>query len=157
MTKLRPPLTVEDAINRVIGDMTIDAAAAATGRSPHYLRALSDPDKREQLTVVDLIKLDTAHSEAGGAGAPLYETVGRILKATTATYFSDASAIAAILPEVLREDADAHIALAAAMLPGASDRQLLDTLRELEESHIKTGEALVIVRGAIANRATKPP
>lgn len=157
MTKLRDPLTIEDALDRAIGDMTIAVASDATGRKPAYLRALSDPDKREQLTVIDAIKLDVAHHEAGGAGAPIYETIGRILKATCATYFSDAAAIGRILPDVIREGAEANIALFAATAPSASDRQLRETLRELQESHSKTGEAIALVLGVIANREAVPP
>ena len=60
MTKVRPPVSIENTLYRVLGELGIDKAAEVTGRTKDYLRALSDHDKREQLTVRDLISLDLA-------------------------------------------------------------------------------------------------
>ena len=158
MTKARPPLSIENALHKVIGELSIEYAAEVTGRQAHYLRALTDPDKeREQLTVRDMIKLDLAHREAGLVGAPLFETVARILKAADAEIFSDAHQLAKIAARVIREGGDAHVALFSASRPGVTDKQLQSTLRELEESHAETATAIAAVSSILQNRHAQPP
>ena len=157
MTKLRPPLSIENALMKVLGSITIEVAANVTGRKEHYLRDLTDPDKRAQLTVIDAIKLDLAHRLAGQPGAPLYETIGLILRSTDAEIFSDAVQLGNVAVRVIREGGEAHAALCAASRPGASLAQLQDTLREIEESIGEHAKAVAHLQAMIQHRTQQPP
>jgi len=157
MTKVRPPLSIENTLFKIFGALEIENAAAATGRTTHYLRNLADPAKREKLTVVDQIKLDLAWRQKGRAGAPLYEQVGRIMKAADAEIFSDSDAIGEIAKRVIREGSEAHIALFSVSRPGATDAQLLNAMREVEESASVSQEALAIIKSVIDQRVSQPP
>ena len=68
MTKQREAVTVENTLYRVLGTLTIERAAEVTGRAESYLRALSDPDKRDRLTIEDAIKLDLEYRAGGREG-----------------------------------------------------------------------------------------
>lgn len=157
MTKVRPPLSIENTLFKIFGALEIEHASEVTGRSPHYLRNLADPAKREKLTVVDQIKLDLAWRQKGRAGAPLYEQIGRILKAADAEIFSDSDAIGDIAARVIREGSEAHIALFSISRPGASDAQLLHALREVEESASVSQEALAVIKSVLEHRLPQPP
>lgn len=157
MTKTRAPVSIENALFKVLGQLGIEECCEVTARKAHYLRALADPDKREQLTVTDAIKLDLAHLRSGGGGAPIYETIALIIKAAHGELFRDAETIARQAQAVIREGGDAHVALFEAAQPSASDATLRNSLRELEESHIETGKAIALVGGILAARAAQPP
>lgn len=157
MTKLRPPLSIEDALHKVFGALTLEVVAELTGRAPAYLRDLTDPDKSPHLLVRDLIKLDLGHRQAGHAGAPLYETLGLILKAADAEIFSDAAALGQIAVRVIKEGGEANVALYAATRPGVTTQQLQQTQRELVQSAQEHAEAIAAVGCMIEQRRARPP
>lgn len=156
MTKRRAPVTIDDALYRVLGTLSVEHCASVTGRKPHYLRALADPDKREQLTVLDLVKLDSENIRLGN-GAPLFETVGHILKSVQAEIFADQLAIGDIAAELLKEHADAHQALFASVRPGATRVEFERALRELVEAEQISQRAIVVLRAAIDRLSAEPP
>ncbi len=159
MTKVRPPLSIENALYKVLGALGIEAACEATERKAAYLRNLSDPDKREQLTVADAIKLDLAHRQKGYGDAPIYETIGLIMKAADAELFSDSAAIGRVALDVIREGGQAHAALVQASFPGATPRDYDETLRELEESAAVIAKAITLVACIRSNQTapSQPP
>lgn len=156
MTKLRQPLTVEDALDKVIGALTMAGAVEATGRTAGYLRMLSDPDQRAQLTVIDMIKLDTAHMRAGLPGMPIFETVATILHAAQPELFSNAYAISRVTVDVVKEGSDAHVALIEASLPGADSRTLKKALKETVESIEANNRAVAVIQSLIAHEQQPP-
>lgn len=152
MTKLREPVSMENALYLVLGSITIERAAEVTGREPHYLRAAADPDKDQQLTARDLELLDLEAHAQHGRGFPLYEALGRRLDCARADRFVDEAAIARSLIELLRENGEATAAMAAVTLPSNNSIEALTTaLRELEQSDAATGAAIAIVRQALAH------
>lgn len=157
MTKVRPPLSIENTLFKVFGALEIEHASEVTGRTPHYLRNLADPAKREKLTVVDQIKLDLAWRQKGRPGAPLYEQIGRIMKAADAEIFSDSDAIGDIARRVIKEGSEAHLALFAASRPAATEAELLSALREVEESTSVSQQALAVIKSVIAHKVAQPP
>lgn len=161
MTKRRAPLTVENALFRVLGELTVERAAEVTGRAPAYLRAIADPDRREQLTVIDLLALDSEAIRCGH-GAPLFETVGALLKSVQSEVFADELAIADVLGELLKEDAEAHQALCRAMRPGAPFGSVEAALVELEQSAHAHQRGMTVLRAIVEQRGiqrtqTGPP
>jgi hypothetical protein len=157
MTKLRPPVSIENTLYFVLGELTIERAAAVTTRSIGYLRALSDPDKRERLTVEDAIKLDLAYIAAGGSGRPFHETMGLLVEAASATRFSDAAAIGRHEVEVARENGEACAALFEASVDPTDIGTLERALRESEDSHRAAGAAIATIRDQLARARDGPP
>lgn len=133
MTKVREPVTMENTLFRVLGKLTIERAAEVTGRSESYLRALTDPDKREQLTVRDLSALDLECAAAGDASNPLYTTLGLLMDADRAERFADAAAIGRHAVDTAREGSEAVVALFEAALDPGNQPKLDRALRESED------------------------
>lgn len=156
MTKLRQPLTVEDALYKVLGALTMSGAVEATGRTAGYLRMLSDPDQRAQLTVIDMIKLDVSHMRAGFPGMPIFEAVATILHAAQPELFSNAYAISRVTCDVVKEGGDAHVALIEASLPGADSRTLKKALKETVESIEANHRAVAVIQSLIAHEQQPP-
>lgn len=135
MTKLRSAFTVENALFRVLGAITIERAAEVTGRDTHYLRSMSDPDSRYRLSVDDAIKLDLEYrSTANCEGMPIYEAYGRLLELAAAERFSDAEKIRSAAADVIREGGEAHVALVCAAAPNATPEARRHAAREVEEA-----------------------
>lgn len=156
MTVPKPPLTVEEALDRVIGLLTMPAAVEATGRKASYLRALSHPRKREKLTVIDMIKLDVAHMKAGLPGAPIFETVATILQAAQPALFSSAYEISRMTIDVVKEDAESQVALIEASLPGADRKTMLRALKEAVDSLSARHRAVAVIK-SIVEQTEQPP
>ncbi len=156
MTKVRAPITVENALFRVLGEIGIEVAAQITNRGTDYLRALSDPDRRERLTIEDAIKLDLQYREGGGLGFPIYETYGRIVEAMASERFADAAAIGKVTVRHAKEAGEATAALVAAAQPGADRAVLEAALRELEQADDATAESIATVRQALARARDAP-
>lgn len=71
MTKIREPGSEHAAIVETLALLTVEDAAAATGKSGSHLRACGDPDDdRHRLSFADAVKLAEACA-AAGEGAPL--------------------------------------------------------------------------------------
>lgn len=157
MTKLRDPGTIEDAANRVIGKVTMAKAVEATGRSADYLRALTDQDKRYNLTVVDAVALDIAHIAAGGEGAPIYETYGVQMRAAHAERFSDGYRFAKLVTKVVKEFGEAGAALVAACLPGSDEDDDREAAKESQEALEALQEAIIFLRNRRTADAQAPP
>ncbi len=156
MTVTRDPMTVEEALDRVIGSLTMRGAVEATGRQEHYLRALSHPRKREKLTVIDLLKLDIAHLHKDGT-TPIFDTVATILRSTQAEMFADEAQLAALSITMLRENSEAEIAVIEATRPDASPGAWDRAEKELSEALPMMTRVLAFVRRKRESRATGPP
>ncbi len=157
MTIERPPVSIENSLHLAIGELSIEHAAEVTGRKLNYLRDLTHPDKRAQLTVRDLELLDQAHHEKHGKGFPLFEALGRRLGTARGERFADAAAIGQHAATIAKEEGEAVSALVEAAMSAARDpKKLRDALRQTEDIHRAAGEALVTIRSAIANLAEPP-
>jgi hypothetical protein len=133
MTKERAPASMEDALLLVLGELKIDQAAELLGHSAGHLRAVTDPDKREQLCVRDLEKLDLEHHARFRRGFPLYEALGRRLATAKAERFADAAEIGRHGARLARENGEAVNALLEAALM-AGDRKLIEeAVRQTED------------------------
>jgi hypothetical protein len=142
VTKRRAPLTYEDALNRVIGAIGMDAAAAATGRTPDYLRALTDPDKRYTLTIEDAEKLDLAYTADGNPGAPIFDTYATRLRIAHREAFADHFALVERIAHFIKEGGEASYAMIRASLPGSGPVEHRDAVRETQEV-VEAANALI--------------
>jgi hypothetical protein len=134
MTKIRDAVTIENTLYRVLGEIFIERAAEVTGRSTSYLRSLTDPDKRERLTIEDAIALDLEYRETGREGYPLLDTYTRIVEAAAEAKFAESHATGRLTYDFVKEAGEASCALIAAQLPGATLKTLETALHEVEQA-----------------------
>lgn len=157
MTKVREPVSIENTLMAVIGRMTIERAAEVTGRKPHYLLALTDPEKKDAvLNVVDLEALDLEAHAQWGEGFPLFEALGRRLDSSKAERFADQAAIAEIACRHAKEAGEASAAMIRASM-SSDPRVIRNALREAEESDAATDAAVAILREALRRAEEGPP
>jgi len=158
MTKLRPPVSIENTLHRVLGELGAERAAEVTGRARSYLNDACDPDKPQLLTVRDAIALDLACVEAGDPTFPLYETYGLLLRAATAERHADALAIGRHAAAVAKESGEATAALVSAALAPGDVPAMEHALRQTEESLEASTDAIATIGAQLARaRATGPP
>ena len=154
MTKARPPVSIENTLRLLLGELTLDTAAEVTGRAPGYLHNLTDPDKREQLSANDLVLLDSAHHARFGRGWPLHQTLELLLRSSGP--YAESVVLQRHVVDVARESGEAVATMAEAALhtkrPGAVDA----ALREAEEAYSAFGAAITSMRGLVAH-AHDPP
>jgi len=141
MTKLRPPLSFDQAITRIAGVLGWEGAAALVGRSARAVRAWSDPDADASPCIEHALILDLAYRAAGGEGSPLFEVYAARLdleasRATASRALPDLTAAAA------RESGEAIGALTLASQPGAPLAVRAAAQREVEQGIQALGQAL---------------
>jgi hypothetical protein len=156
MTKVREPVTIENTLYAVLGAITIERAAEVTGRATSYLRSLTDPDKRERLTIEDAIQLDLEYRAQGNQGFPLLDTYIRMIEAGQQDRFADEHALGQLTCDYVRETGQASAALVAAQLPGASLQCLEAALRELEDADSVAAPTIAHLQGRIRRARDGP-
>lgn len=134
--KTRAPLTTDQALARVIGQLPrgYPDAEKATGKSESYLRACGDPDRRERLCFDDAIALDIAFQEAGGEGAPLAEHYLLRVEMGSEARLANHFGLFEKTEAVIRESGEAGAALVRLCQPGAGPLERREALRELVEA-----------------------
>ena len=133
MTKLRAPLSTEQAINRIVGVIGWDGAAAALGLTESAVRKKGDPDATGCLSFDEALQLDLAYKAAGGDGAPLLESYAHRLEIAFADASANAVDLIRIAGAVAKESGEAVQAIALAALPGAGPHEREHARREAVE------------------------
>ncbi|MGR6329238.1 hypothetical protein ACU5AX_09240 [Sphingomonas sp. XXL09] len=149
MTKVRDALSIENTLFRVLGDLTIERAAEVTNKGKDYLRACTDPDKREVLSMRDAELLDLAYHEKNGGGFPLLEAYSRRLETKHAERFVDAAALGNLGAALAKEGGEAIAALVAIGLSNADPDKLRAALPELEQCDEIVDRAIAVCRDAL--------
>lgn len=157
MTKVRAPVTIENALRALLGRLQLEDAATITGREAGYLHSMTDPDKPGQITVRDVLLLDLEAHKRFGEGFPLFEAIGRMLESTAGERFADQAAIARVTADFAKESGDAVAASIAAAMPGAGVRELEAALREAEEADQKADAQIAVLRSALKHAREGPP
>ncbi len=137
MTKTRAPVTFENALARIAGQIGWEKVGEVLGIKERMARYYGEPDSPfapERLLLSQVIALDVAFQLGGGDGAPMYETYGLMLKARMAEQFADKAALGILTIDVIREGSEAHAALVRAQLPGATDQDRALAAGETEEA-----------------------
>lgn len=135
MTKTRAPLSIEQALQRITGNLPhgVKQAAEITGRSPSMVRAWGDPERREKIPMDDAILLDIAHVEHGGQGTPLRDCYVHQLELAAVSSFAERFVLLDKTIDLLRESSEAHEALLQACRPGAGPNEQRRALKELAD------------------------
>lgn len=136
MTKRRDPLSFEDDLGMMVKRLGAAAVRAVAGNpAERTIRDWTDPDTARTPPIATCFALDCAWRAAGGAGAPFFDTYRRLLDAQdTAVAGVDLARLPDMTGTVIREGAEAKVALMTAMLPGATAADFRHAVREVEES-----------------------
>jgi hypothetical protein len=136
MTKPRPALSVEDALDRIAGQIPGGkrAMAAIVDRQPRTVHNWGDPDTPETIPMDCAIKLDIAFQQHGGVGHPIFDTYALLLETAELESFSCGMETARRLKAAMKEGSEAHAALVDASLPGATKADRERATREVLEA-----------------------
>lgn len=147
MTKLRPPLTVEAAINRISGQLpgSVEQMAQICGRRPSTVRAWADPGRPEEIPIDCAIRLDRAYAEAGGQGFPLFEVYSHLVKSDAAEAFASKFSLLNVLHDCIREGGEAEAAIVRAALPEAGSIERRNAVQEVEQAIVALSKALTVL------------
>jgi hypothetical protein len=134
MTKLRAPLTFENALAKVAGHIGWEETAKICGQAERTVRNWSEPDTTASITLEAAFKLDIAFHAAGGDGCPfLYCYMTRVDMERLAAC-PGREALLTSIAESARESGEALAAAIAAAHPAAGRADFAIGERELEES-----------------------
>lgn len=135
MTKVRAPLSIDEALARIAGQVGgWGAMAKAVGYEERTVRKWGDEDAEGEINVKAMIVLDRLHQQHGGTGFPLYDAYGRLLGASLQANFSDKFELLRRLIGVAKETGDAEAALIRYALPDSSEAERTSALREVVEA-----------------------
>lgn len=152
MTKVRLPLSIEQALARIAGLLEGDyqAMGEICGRQPHTIRAWGDPDKQDDIPVGCAIALDLAFQAAGGEGSPLYEAYGAKLDLADAARFADTHRLLDYAQGVIKEGGEAHAAIIGAARKDATHNEKRIAFREASEAYEKLRDILPLLEAGAA-------
>jgi len=136
MTKLRPPLSVNAALDRIAGQVEGGWAAMgeSIGKKERTVRNYGDPDTPEEISARDAITLDILYQQHGGEGAPIFQTYALQLELDRVEAFATQAEIARRAMAAIKENSEAARAAIACTLPGATQADFVTAIREHEEA-----------------------
>ena len=139
MTKLRPPITPNNALTKIAAVIGWDTCASILGKAERTVRNWSDPDTEAEISLLDAMRLDAAHQRAGGDGAPLFECYALRLEID-----SRVANAPCLIEAAQTASKEAGEAISALLLAAQSDNPVnrRNARRELEESISAQTEAL---------------
>lgn len=152
LMKRRAPLTTDAALARIAGQVpgAWPAMAEHLDRRESLVRAWGDPHRREKVPFDDALKLDLLYRDAGGDGAPLFETYAYQLDEAGMFRFADEIALGRLAALVIRECGEASASLVLSAQPGAAPADHRLTLGHVDEAIDAYQRARVLV-AALAN------
>lgn len=146
MTKVRAPLTFENALTKVAGVIGWAEAARICGFAENTVRNWSDHDTTAKLPLEAAFRLDVAFQVGGGEGAPFHECYATRLDAELLAASPCRYALLAGVAKAAREGGEAIQATIAAARPGAGPADVLIAEREIEEAIAAKNSILATLR-----------
>jgi len=160
VTKVRPPISTHQALDRIAGQLPGGWAQMGrlSERSESVVRRWGDPDHETDVPLGIAIKFDVAFQEAGGSGAPLHDAYAHLLNLAIAERFTDQVLLLEMTRIVAKESGEALTALISLCGANPSAEDIFRALRELPEA-VSAFNALLPVVDSIARaaRARHPP
>lgn len=133
MTKARAPLSIEQALSRVIGQIGYDGIKRQIDHEERVVRNMGDPDHDRSISLDEAIRLDIAFRDAGGIGLPFLQCFEHRVHLIAPEAMPDVNAIATTAAIAVREAGDATAAILKAISPGATKVDRAIAARELRE------------------------
>jgi len=134
MTKVRRPLTFENALTKVAGAIGWPEVARICGYAESTVRNWSDPDTTARMTLEAAFRLDLAFRSAGGEDAPFLLCYATRMEAELLAVSADRQKLVAAAGLVARETGEALAATLAAADPNATTADFILAEREIEEA-----------------------
>lgn len=134
MTKVRSPLTFENALSSHAGVIGWAKVAEICGQAERTVRNWSDPDTTASITLEAALKLDEEFHKAGGQGAPFFQCYATRLELARLAACPGREALLASIAASVRESGEALAAALAAADPDAERADFAIGERELEEA-----------------------
>jgi hypothetical protein len=135
MTKLRTPLSFEDALVQVAGALGgFEPCAKLLDCSDRTVRNWSDPDTAAKISIHDALRLGVAFKAATGEEDPFLIAYAGQLKAEVATATFSADVLLRTGAAAAKESGEAVAAVFEAARPGAGIAERTVAKRELRES-----------------------
>jgi len=134
MTKIRDPLTFEDAIVQITKALGWEAAAAVVGKGVRLLGYWSDPDDDREPSLSQALKLDAAYrSKTGGEGAPLLAAYAYRLE-LDGLQVPNGAGLVELAAHSCTEVGEALGALMKCTRPGATPKEREGAAKEIDEA-----------------------
>lgn len=143
MTRVRPPLSIDAAIARIMAELggwpaVAEAAGVASPRAcekwgAYDIAEVGDPENRD-IPMRAAVRLDIAYQAAGGTGAPILEAYADLVKVAAAENFGDKLELQRDVIALIGENSDAEVAALEASLPSAGPAEEERAQRELLEA-----------------------
>ncbi|HEX8583033.1 MAG TPA: hypothetical protein VF680_01320 [Allosphingosinicella sp.] len=163
MTKLRPPLTYENALARIADRIGWARVAKLAGLGERAVRNWGDPDigpSAGAAISLDLAeRLDTEFRAAGGEDSPLLQCFAIRIDEAAIAAVTDMTDIIISVGIGAQEHGEAAAATLAAAVPGADPRLKVIAERELEQCIIANTNTLAKLRagrGELVQLAEEP-
>lgn len=134
MTKLRPPLTFENALTKVAAVLGWPKTAEIVGQAERTVRNWSEPDTTARISLDAAKRLDVAYQAAGGDGAPFLQCYATQVSAELLAVHADRHDLVAGAARASKESGEAIAATLAAAHPAATAADIAIAEREIEEA-----------------------
>jgi len=108
--------------------------AKAVDRAERTVRKWGDPDADEKINAEAMVILDTLFEQSGGQGFPLYEAYGQLLNVAVAECFVSQFDLLRSAADLVKETGEAEAAVMRVVLPGSSEADRKEAVRELLEA-----------------------
>ena len=153
MTKLKPPLTEGDALDRISTFLDGRAnAASIAGRSASHLAKWANPDMEDSTPLAIVVKLERAYRAAGGIGSPLLEYALAQVELGAAEAIAEDIEVHRLAVDINRAAGEANAELAELTLPGVTDNDFVEAEQASKRLYQKLSTLLPALQRAIARR-----
>lgn len=159
MTKTRTPLSVEQALQRIAGQLPdgVNSMAEIAHRKPASIRNWMDPDRPEQVTLEAAIELDLAFQENGGVGTPLGQVYLAKLDLADSSRFAERHRLLEYTQGVVKEAGEAVSALIALSRKDATETERRTAEREVAEAYEKIRDVRYLISAEAWNGGSSVP
>jgi len=160
VTKVRPPISTHQALDRIAGQLPGGWAdmARLADRDESTVRRWGDPHHATDVPLNIAVDFDVAFQEAGGTGAPLHDAYANLLNLAVAQTFADKALLLDLTRSAAKESGEAITSLIALCSANPSLEAFFMALRELPEALAAFNALLPLVdQLARAERSRHPP
>ncbi|KQN00548.1 hypothetical protein ASE78_05535 [Sphingomonas sp. Leaf25] len=163
MTQARAPMTIDNALARIAGQIgwaeMAHAVSEARGTlvAERTVRDWGDPATGRSIRLDDAIVLDLAFRAKGGVGAPIHETYSCLVDTAGGQQFACQVQLAERTAVAITEAGQAYSALIRASMPGATTADKVEAVREWEEAVAALGSIGPVIAALLAESIGRPP
>lgn len=155
MTLVKPPGSLEQALDRIAGVIPWPKMAEIAGRAESTVRDWANPTTDTSVPLALALRLDLAWQRAGQLGAPILHAYLALADQAREAEFGCQVELTRGVAVFARENGQAEEAALLATLPGADDADFVKAEREISEAAAHATGLLGMLRRLRRTRA--PP